>query len=189
MNKKIMYVFTAASLSILVPSPGRFALGLILVAELFFLMILTQLFLHFTKLDKTKEDTVFFVLGFLIALATLFKTLLSLLMPEVSIQLGYVLYLPPLAACLTNLFLSKVDSNKSEFHFPLNACFVFVLFALVFFLVRDIVGFGTITFILPSGIKEIVLFQEERISALTFFATIPGSLVCISLLLPFYNYL
>ena len=58
----------------------------------------------------------------------------------------------------------------------------FALSYLYFFLLRDLVGFGTITYITARGIAEKVLFDSERVAFASFFATIPGVLLSLALI-------
>ena len=59
----------------------------------------------------------------------------------------------------------------------------FSIYAFVFFLLRDIVGYGTISFPVPSGIFKLELPTLSYFSPFTFWASIPGALVLSGLLL------
>ena len=119
MCKRFVSLYFSASLACMIPFPGRFAYGLILVVELFALVF---------------------------------------------------------AATLLRDAIRRLERN-------MNAASLFSGFALAFFLLRDIVGFGTITYIGLRGIAEKVLFDSERIAVASFFATIPGSLIALSFIL------
>ena len=63
--------------------------------------------------------------------------------------------------------------------------YAFGMFALLFFLLRDILGYGTLSLPVPNGIKETYLFNSYDTAFLSFFATIPGALLLLVLCMSF----
>lgn len=88
MNKYVYYIFTAISFSLLVAAPGRFAFGIIICAELFFLLLWGLLFSHITKLFKGEElNSIFTVVGLVFA-TVLYKQIIMWLFPLMALQIG-----------------------------------------------------------------------------------------------------
>ncbi|MFA6855592.1 MAG: hypothetical protein WCR31_00150 [Treponema sp.] len=189
MNKKSIYVYIAATLAMVVPAPGRFVCGIILVLELNFLMLVgtfVKSFIYHFKL-QTMENVL--LLSVLIASTMLVRQILVLTIPLMALQLGFVLYLPTVSSFLIGyMFGSEKLPLCREISCNMFYSLFYSVFALVFFLFRDIVGFGTITLLTSHGIYEKVLFDSGKISALVFLGTIPGALVCSSVILILHVY-
>ena len=64
MNKYLYYIFTAISFALLIAAPGRFAFGIIVCFELFFLLFVSFIFSVFTKKLHVEElNSIFTVIG------------------------------------------------------------------------------------------------------------------------------
>lgn len=187
MKKKSIYVFITASLALCVPAPGRFVFGIILVLEMNIMMLLCTSFRQLVAKLRIDYLSDIMTLSFLIFLAMLYKQLLIFISPETAIQIGFVIFIPPASSYFIGyIFGTKPKSLSEDIKSYMSHTLLYSLFALLFFLLRDIVGFGTFTYITFSGVKEIVLFNTEKISAMSFFATIPGALISVSLILTLY---
>ena len=62
MNKYLYYIFTAISFALLIAAPGRFAFGIIVCFELFFLLFVSFIFSFFTKKLHVEELNSIFTL-------------------------------------------------------------------------------------------------------------------------------
>lgn len=186
MKKKSIYVFITASLALCVPAPGRFVFGIILVLEMNIMMLLCTSFRQLVAKLRIDYLSDIMTLSFLIFLAMLYKQLLIFISPETAIQIGFVIFIPPASSYFIGyIFGTKPKSLPEDIKSYMSHTLLYSLFALLFFLLRDIAGFGTFTYITFSGVKEIVL-NTEKISAMSFFATIPGALISVSLILTLY---
>jgi|WetSurMetagenome_2_1015567.scaffolds.fasta_scaffold55086_2 hypothetical protein len=189
MNKKSIYIYIAASLAMIIPAPGRFAIGLVLVVELNFLMVFGTCFRYLLEKMNIGQLAVAILTILLIAATMLFRQVLVLCVPETALQLGFVIYLPTVSSFFIGyMFGNEIGTLAMDLKNYLYHSFSYSLFALLFFLFRDIVGFGTITYISSIGITEKVLFNR-KITILSFFATIPGALVCAAVILIIYVFL
>ncbi|MBQ0162484.1 MAG: hypothetical protein KBS84_04895, partial [Treponema sp.] len=72
------------------------------------------------------------------------------------------------------------NSTKLSLAENLKVTMFFSILALIFYLLRDIVGYGTITIPSAKGISEYVLIGPNVFECGTLFASIPGSLVLVS---------
>lgn len=187
MKKKSIYVFITASLALCIPAPGRFAVGIILVLEMNIMMLLCTSFRYLAEKLRIGQLSNLITLSMLIFLTMLFKQLLIFISPETMIQIGFVIFIPSVSSYFVGyIFGTKIKSLSEDLKSYMSHTLLYSLFALLFFLIRDIVGFGTFTYVTFSGIKEIVLFDEANSSALSFFATIPGALISVALILTLY---
>lgn len=189
MTRKAISIYMAATCAIVVVAPGRLVCGLIIAFELMMLMLFGLLFKALVKkmnLENLEQPA---ILSFVVFFTILTKFLITLLMPEVALQLGFVIFLPSISTFTTIFLLEEKEMTlKESLSNDLPAALRFSLYIILVSLIRDVVGFGTIT--LPDIGKqmEIILFSSEKVSTFTFLATIPGSLILNALLLASYLY-
>lgn len=178
MNKQIYNIFTVISFALLIASPGRFAFGLIICAELFFLAIcglIVSALLEKLNLNQFKSILTIITLIFS---TILYKQIIMWLFPLIALQLSFVFYLPPISSYM----IGMIYKNDSKIKFSENIKIIsfFSIFALVFYLIRDILGFGSFTFPTLNGIFELILFNSKTLSWSVFFASMPGALFLVS---------
>jgi hypothetical protein len=178
MNKQIYNIFTVISFALLIASPGRFAFGLIICAELFFLAIcglIVSALLEKLNLNQFKSILTIITLIFS---TILYKQIIMWLFPLIALQLSFVFYLP----AISSYMIGMIYKNDSKIKFSENIKIIsfFSIFALVFYLIRDILGFGSFTFPTLNGIFEIILFNSKTLSWSVFFASMPGALFLVT---------
>ena len=181
MNKYVYYIFTAISFALLVAAPGRFAFGIIICAELFFLLLLGLLFSYITKLYKGEElNSIFTVVGLVFA-TVLYKQIIMWLFPLMALQMSFVFYLPAVTSYMIRVVYGNINSN-TKISLIDNAKIIgfFTIFALIFYLIRDIFGYGTFTLPSSNGLIEKTIFSPDSFSWTTYIASIPGALVLVS---------
>lgn len=187
MTRKAISIYMAATCAIVIVAPGRFVCGILIAAELLILMLFGLLFKSFIKKIKIEKMEQPVMLCFVIFATIFCKRLIALFMPEVALQLGFVLFLPSISTFTTVFLLEETDmSLKESLKKDMPAAVLFAAYILLVSLIRDIIGFGTITLPASGHQLEFVLFSENRISSATFIATIPGSLILNALLLSAY---
>lgn len=187
-QKNKTYFFIAAMLAIFVPAPGRFAYAIVLLL-LFNIQIATlTFFYHISSLLKIEKFRNVLMVLELIFVTILFKQLLILFCPIMAFTLGFCIYLPALSTVAIQFLFEKRNKNLSA-HFleGISKSLVFSGYSLLFFLLREILGFATISF---PGFKHIIIVHLPidimTVSAGAFFSTIPGSLSMIAILLAIY---
>lgn len=188
MNRKSLYLFIAASLAILIPSPGRFVYGFTLVLEFNILMIVGTLMNSLIKkIELTKLNTMI-VMFTLLATTIIFRQILVITQTEVALTLGFLLYLPPTSLFLIgyvfndskNVLLEKLKVNMTH-------SLYFSIIGLLYFLFRDLAGYGTFTFWgSKHQIFEKVILDSQNIGLFSFFATMPGAMVLSSIIIFIY---
>lgn len=184
MRKTNLYTYITAALALLVPVPGRFAYGIVLVILLNILLASGTLFRKLIAVLKLQQLQSVLVGVFLVAVTVLYKEILNFVAPGIALNLGYVIYMPAVSSFLVGfLYEPSKDSVLVELKQNLVPNLMFSGYALVFFLFRDIIGYGTITFAAYPGIKEIVIqkWVEGKTYMGVFFATIPGAMIMVAL--------
>ncbi len=190
-NKNKTYFYIAANLAMFVPVPGRMAYGIILIIlfniQMFFVTLLLHALRHM-NLSNLRNTLVSIEI---IAFTILYKQLLIIFCPIIALTLGFAIYLPTLSSIAFEFFFLK-EFGRLKIHFVeiVKMCGIITLNTIVYFLLRDLIGFGTFT--LPAWKRMIVLklpYSLETTSAGVFFATVPGSLFLVSILLIFIAYI
>ena len=185
MKRRSVYVLIATILAILVPSPGRFVYGVTLVLELNFLMLTGTLAHSLIRKIKLEEMNTLIIMIVIISTAILFRQIMIMIQPEVMLTLGFLIYLMPVSVFLFGYLFSNNDQPLA-IRLKLNMFHVltYSVYAILFFLLRDIAGYGTFTFYGPNHqIFEKVIISPEKTGFFSIFASIPGALILSSILL------
>lgn len=185
MKKKSLYIYIAAYLAILIPLPGRFIYGLILMLELIFLTNIGTLINSFIKKFNIEEIRSVIIMISLISFVILFRQFLIMTYPEVALILGFYIYLPAVSIFLIHFVFNDLDNSLvNRLKNNNRKTIIFSFSSLFFFLFRDIASYGTLTFFGKNHqIYEKVLLNPEKIGIFSFFATIPGALILAGLVL------
>ncbi|MDE5897883.1 MAG: hypothetical protein K2H09_01260 [Treponemataceae bacterium] len=187
MTKNAVSFYMVATCVMVAAAPGRFACGFALAFSVCFLMLTGTLFRALLKKLRL-EQMEFLLMASFIVFATMFvRQLLAIMMPEMALQLGFALYLPSVST-FTTLFLfeRKERGVKSALKDIMRPTLVFSAYSLGCALIRDVLGYGTITLPAFGRMYEQVVADPERISMCSFLATVPGALTLCALLLAAY---
>lgn len=185
MKRRSVYVLIATILAILVPSPGRFVYGVTLVLELNFLMLAGTLAHSLIRKIKLEEMNTLIIMIVIISTAILFRQIMIMIQPEVMLTLGFLIYLMPVSVFLFGYLFSNNDQPLAvRLKFNMFHVLTYSVYAILFFLLRDIAGYGTFTFYGPNHqIFEKVIISPEKTGFFSIFASIPGALILSSILL------
>lgn len=178
MNKRIYFIFIAASFALLVSAPGRLAYGLVLIVEMNLLVLASASFAAFVRRFEFGNLRKVVMLSFVIFATVLFRQILILFSPVIALTLGFVIFLPPVSVFLFGNVFAERTPYPSD---ALRQSLVFSAFALVFFFLRDLLGFGTISFPMPNGIGEARFFDSRSTAFCSLFASVPGALLLVVL--------
>jgi len=187
MKQKKSFMYIASFLALTIPCTGRFVFGCTLMIELFILEILGILLNSLVTKLKFNEIRTYFVMFFMIAITILYRQILVLTYTEIALSFGFLIYLPTVSVFLTHtLFTDYEEPLADRIKANLLSTLMFSISILIFFLFRDIAGYGTFTFFGRNHrIFEKVLFNPNKIGLFTFFASIPGALVLTGLVIYF----
>ena len=190
MKRRSVYVLIATILGILIPSPGRFVYGVTLVIELISLMLIGTLTTSLVKKLKLEELSTIIVLMIIISTTILFRQIMILIQPEVMLTLGYIIFLMPVSVFMIGyVFIKDEKPLKEKLRFNMSHILTFSVYALLFFLLRDIAGYGTFTFYGANHqIYEKVLIVSDKIGVLSVFASLPGAFILSAVLLFIHLY-
>ena len=188
-RRSLMYI--ASFLALTIPTPGRFVFGFTLILELFILEILGVLLNSLVSKLKFNQIRTYFVMLFMIAITLLYRQILVLTYTEIALNLGFLLYMPPVSVYLAHTLFSDYDEPLvKRLKSNLITTSFFSLMILVFFLFRDIFGYGTFTFYGKNHrIFEKVILNPDNVGIFTFFASISGALVLTGLTIYLFLFL
>lgn len=178
-NSKSLFIYIAAYLAILIPSPGRFVFGVVIMLELLLLTLIGTLINSLVNVMKLEELKTVIIMMVLVSFTIFYRQVIAALYPEVALVLGFIFYLPTVSLFLVGFIFTEMEMplGKRLATNMLNSLY-FVLSGLLFFLFRDIAAYGTITFFGNNHqIYEKVLFNPEGVGIFSFFASIPGALI------------
>ncbi len=190
MKKNAMLLYISAFLSIIIPTPARLAYGIIMLFTLNIVMILgtTAKFL-IKKLDIEELEPVCLII-FLYAVTIFCKQLLILYSPVIALTLSFALYLIPISSFILGYIITDREiSPKVLYAKNMTASGLFTASALLFYLIRELLAFGSISIPLRKGIHVIQLFSNKISEYTYFFATIPGSFVILAVIVAIYNFI
>ena len=177
-----IYFFITASLSILIPTPGRLAFAIVLLFLMNIQIALGTLVFHASKRLGLKNLKNVLIVLFLVFSTSLYKIVLSSLCPIIALTLGFCLYLPSLSTVAIAFFFEKRDVKFSvRIKDLMNKSLQLSAGVLLYFILREIVGYGTISFPKIGGI--IILHLPFTFGGGVFFATIPGNFALIAVIL------
>lgn len=185
-ERKKIYLYIAANLSMLIPVPGRFVYAVILLVLFNIQMAITTLLFHAVhRMDLASMRNTLLALA-IIAFGILYKQILIIFCPVAALTLSYCIFLPTLASVIIEFFfLSYEHGVKGHLISTMKKSLCMSVFSLVYFFLRDIIGYGTLTF--PAW-KKIITIELPFTPAGPgiFFATIPGGLCLLAMLLALY---
>ncbi len=190
MKQNVLSVYLMASLAMLVPFPGRFAYGIILVIVMYASMIFMTLFQNLIYRLSLESLLSALTAVFLISESIFFKQLLIMYSPVMALTVGFVIYIPAVSSFFVmRLYRPNVPSIIADLSQNIQYCSGFSVFALCIFLFRDVFGYGTISFPSTNGIAQIVLSSSaDKVHVGTFWASTPGAVLLCGLVLYFISY-
>ena len=185
MKKRSIYVLIATILTVLVPTPGRFVYGVALVIELNFIMLIGTLINSLVKKIKLEELTTLIILATIISTTILYRQILILICPEVMLTLGFMIYLIPISVfSFGYLFSNQNEPLAVRLKLNMVHILTFSVYVLLYFLLRDLAGYGTFTFFGKGHqIFEKVLISPDNLGFFSILASVPGALILSSILL------
>lgn len=187
-GSKRIYLFIAANLAFLIPVPGRLAYAVILLVLFNIQMAAATLLFHaIHRLSIGSMQNAILSLT-IVALGIFYKQVLTIVCPVAALTLGFCIFLPTLASVIIEFFFLDYEHGlRKHLAGNMRSISFITVFGLLFFLARDILGYGTVT--LPGWRRLVVLhlpYNPESGGASVFLATVPGSMVLVALILMVY---
>ncbi|MBQ0165981.1 MAG: hypothetical protein KBT02_02590 [Treponema sp.] len=190
MKKKVALLYISAFLSVVIPVPARVAYGIIMLLIMNIVMFLgtTAKFL-IRKLDIEELEPVC-LLVFLYSITILCKQLLIMYSPLTALTLSFDLYLIPISSFILGYILTDKEMNpKMLYKKNMSASGIFTGFALIFYIIREMLAFGSISLPVKKGIHVIKILSSQISDYTFFFATIPGAFVILSVLVAIFAFI
>jgi Na+-translocating ferredoxin:NAD+ oxidoreductase RnfE subunit len=168
-NKSIVFLF---ALCPLVPAASRFAYGLILAFAFIAYFLFGLLIRELVRKFNLGEASPYVELVCLAGIATGYYLSLQSFFPILAVSLGLYVFL----SAFSYLLLVSVDyfSTKSRAFMPIIP---FIPFILVFSLFRELLGSGSVSFPVASGLYEIPVLPYFDGIGLGFWGTSGGALI------------
>lgn len=184
-NKNSFYTYLISFIVILIPTTGRFVYGLTIMTEMFLLLISGTLMISLINKLNLNEIKSVLILITLFSVTILYRQLIVITYAEIALTLGFIFYLPTLSVFLINNITQNNDKNlKERLKINLKKGGIAYFMGLIFFLIRDLAGYGTFTFFgQKHHIYEKVILKSDQLGVFSFIATIPGALILGGLLL------
>ena len=185
MKRHSIFAFIALSLSLLIPASGRFVYGIVLVLEMNLLLLFNCLFVLLIKKFKLEKIASILQLAFLFSITILYRQIMIILQPELVLTIGFIMYLCPISSFLLSyIFNSSELPLLEQLKYTMKNSSYYSIYALVFFLFRDLFGFGTFTFFGSNHmIFEKVIFNSDHLRLFSIFASIPGAFMLSAIIL------
>lgn len=185
MKNKSIFLYAPIYLALIIPAPGRFVFGFTLFFEMMFLTLVGTLTVSLVKkLDLEKMMTAIVLIA-IVSATILFRQIIVLLCAEIALTLGFIIYLPAISLLLIGILF-----NNNELSLPVrmkknfSIIGIFSVLGLLFFLLRDILGYGTFTFIGRNHlIYEKIIINNDNWAIFSFMASIPGALILAGIIL------
>ncbi|QTQ11805.1 hypothetical protein HRI96_06070 [Treponema parvum] len=191
MTDKKLLICTATLLAILIPAPGRLAYGIIFIITFNF-AFLFYILLNFLlkKLDIHSYSHVIMPLA-LVSFVTCERFVLMMLVPVIALQLALLPYIQAFSVyMLYVLHRPEGLSIKADLKSNLRVAGYFSAVTFCFSLIRDILGFGTLSLPSSLGVLSFQLIPAASVLPfMNFFASIPGAAILSSVILSFIPYL
>ena len=186
MDKNSIYILIITSLAILLPVPGRFAYGIVLIVFLNAMMFLATFIRSGVKSIFSSELRPVVMAIALMGLGILSKQLLIMFSPIMALTIGYSLYIPAVSSLFIVNFVKTEDKGlKANLNYNMKKSFILSVVFFFVFLFRDIFGYGTITFPVRYSIleKQLITVKEGGVYPGVFFASIQGLLLLFAIAL------
>ena len=190
-EKDIFYKYLPLHLALLIPIPGRFVFGITIVIEHLLLTLVGTLINSLVNKLKLKELKTVIILLTMISATIFFRQILVVTYTEIALSLGLLIFLPPVSLFIIQIIFSDLEKPLIR-RLKTNSIqtAIFSLNTLIFFLFRDIAGYGTFTFFGKNHrIFEKVILNPDKVGIFTFFASISGALVLTGLVIYLFMFI
>lgn len=184
-ERDLFFKYLPLHIVLIIPIPGRFVFGITIVLEHILLTLAGTLINSLVDTLRLKELKTVIIMLAIISASVLFRQILVVTYTEIALTLGYLIFLPAVSLFLIQIVYSDLENPLGvRLRENLIQTAVFSAGTLILFLFRDIAGYGTFTFYSKNHtFSEKILFERKSAGILSFFATLPGILLLVALIL------
>lgn len=185
MKRNDFYTYLTVSLAMLIPFPGRLAYGILMIILLNLLMLFGTLVGKFSTALQVEELHPVIVSIALMSISILYRQILVLFSPVLALTLGFLVYIPAFSSFMIgSMYTISNEKLTEDLKQNMKQSGLFSFSAILFFLFRDIFGYGTITLPSADGLLVIELFNANNSLLMgNIWASIPGALVMAAIVL------
>lgn len=177
---KNIFLYVLSLLPIIIATPPYVGCCIIIIFFLNLSMILGTTFRFLINKINTGNTEKLLLLAFLIFITIIFKRLLVLFSPVLGMMLSLAVFFIPLSSLFLDYLFSRDDYNlPSVFGKNMKHSGLFSIALFFFFLLREIIAFGSISIPVVKGVKILKFLPWTA----NFWASIPGAFIIIAILL------
>jgi Na+-translocating ferredoxin:NAD+ oxidoreductase RnfE subunit len=173
--KKNSFVFLFA-LCPLIPASVRLSYGIILCCAFIWLFLTGLLFREIVRKINPGNAGPYIELVCIAGSATLFNLVLQWMFPVLFLSLDFYVYL----TAFSFILLVSIDFGSLK-NRSLNPVVPFIPVLLVFSAIRELMGFGTLSFPVRTGFMEIVILPDFSRYGLGFWGTAGGAFILLGM--------
>ena len=189
-NKLKTYLYNFASIIVLVPCAGRISVAIILYLGIIFVSVFGTLLDFVFKKFASNYSKSIWQLVVLVLLSAIYQQIVMLYSPLMEIYTGFSIYLIAISAFILNSINSESqDSLVSSLKSNSISVLLFCVFTLVLFVIRDYVGYGTLTVPFCTSLVELELPRPAMMSTTFFWGSIPFTIILLALMLALVNFI
>ena len=189
-NKLKTYLYNFASIIVLVPCAGRISVAIILYLGIIFVSVFGTLLDFVFKKFASNYSKSIWQLVVLVLLSAIYQQIVMLYSPLMEIYTGFSIYLIAISAFILNSINSESqDSLVSSLKSNSIRVLLFCVFTLVLFVIRDYVGYGTLTVPFCTSLVELELPRPAMMSTTFFWGSIPFTIILLALMLALVNFI
>ncbi len=181
MTKKNTVMYIVTNLAIFLPSPPYLAYGIILITALIVIFSSSICFSYYIRtLDSTWKTALMVLCA--ASITVLFHQGIMFFSPLIGLSLGFIIYLIPLSfLTFDSLVARETETPQEKRRQSFKILFILAALSLLFFVIREFLSFGTLSYPISSGLK-IIDFPIKVFEGYAFFWTsIPGGLVILAI--------
>lgn len=179
--KKTSLIFILGLMPLL-PCSSHLAYALLIVAEIWFLFFASLLakVISSAVLIKTKMGREIFESLFVVATSIVFSLMASLLFPLTELSLRFYIYL----TAVSYILILSVDEYVNAYQ-SVSICGFYTIFLLGFSFLRELLFFGSISFLASTGLFSIKIIPDAFL-IFSFFGTNAGAFFLLAFLMWIY---
>lgn len=183
-----VFMFIGALLTLLVPCPARFGYVLLVVIAVDLLMVVGSGMRIAVDSLKFQELGSIMMMVFLVFCTVLIKQFMILYSPVMAMTLSFVLYLIPVSAILVGRVVVNDKTGWKPYCLTnLQIMGVFTGVSLLFGFIRELIAYESISLPARSGLYIIKLNLHGFIKSTSFWGSIPGAFIILSMILAFLS--
>ncbi len=190
MNNRKEFFRLACVLAVLIPVPGRLAYGIITVLLLIWVMLFGSLLKIVIQMLHLEDFEQISLLAVLTALVTVFRQLLTLFSPVISLTMSFSVYIIGFSCIVMGGLFASGERGQISLprllHRNIKTAAGLIPSVLGFYALRDLFGYGSLTLPAASRLLEWKIMNTGGSSGIGFWGTAGGAFILLGIFLGAY---